>query len=204
MPLPVLWVFNYQSWYLVVSVGDENSFWLWATAARTGATIPITTMLVMSCRRGLFFEWSWWNPFRAVVMDLDWSIENNIELNFVGLKIGWKTDWWSMKYENRLVECPISVLSLRVWTWAVNSIQVGWLGGCCRWPTRWLVPVDNEPTQMVQTDRGVLPSIGRLVPPHSPAWVPSREYPGLHAEIAMMLHSLSKALPLCWVEWLDG
>lgn len=55
--LVALWIFGYQGLNLVVFLGNEDSFWLSATAARIGAITPMTTVLVMSCRNGLFFEW---------------------------------------------------------------------------------------------------------------------------------------------------
>ena len=56
-PLLALWIFGYQGLNLVVFLGYEDRFWLSATAAMIGATTPMTTVLVMSCRNGLFFEW---------------------------------------------------------------------------------------------------------------------------------------------------
>ena len=56
-PLLALWIFGYQGLNLVVFPGDEASFWLSATAARTSANTPMTTVYVMSFRNGLFFEW---------------------------------------------------------------------------------------------------------------------------------------------------
>ena len=49
--------FDYQRLNLVVFGVDGDSFWLRVTADRIGATTPIATVLVMSCRSGLFLEW---------------------------------------------------------------------------------------------------------------------------------------------------
>ena len=49
--------FDYQRLNWVVFGVDGDSFWLRVTAARIGTTTPITTVLVMSCRSGLFLEW---------------------------------------------------------------------------------------------------------------------------------------------------
>jgi len=47
----------HQSLNFVVSVGDEDSFWLRETAASTGVTTPMTIVLVRSCCSLLFLDW---------------------------------------------------------------------------------------------------------------------------------------------------
>ena len=62
--------FAYQSWNFVVSVEDADSFWLRATAASTGATTPMTIVLVMSCCSSLCLDWPKWKPLIALVIGM--------------------------------------------------------------------------------------------------------------------------------------